>query len=70
MPAAPRPAEASATTAGGARVKARAYTFSGLDVEGKLKTPQLLFFSAGSSRSSTLDPDKRSFMKELAANRR
>ncbi len=46
--------------------KSRVYTFTGLDVEGKLKTPQLLFFlNRVKLELDTTSPEKRSFMKEL-----
>jgi hypothetical protein len=46
--------------------KPRVYDFSGLDVEGKLKTPQLLFFrSRVKQELDTSTPEKRSFMPEL-----
>src|SRR6185369_14761847 len=37
-------AKPEARPASGKSPKAKVYTFSGLDVEGKLKTPQLLYF--------------------------
>jgi hypothetical protein len=46
--------------------KAKVYTFSGLDVEGKLKTPQLLYFlNRVKLELDTTSPEKRSFLKEL-----
>jgi hypothetical protein len=46
--------------------KAKVYTFSGLDVEGKLKTPQLLYFlNRVKSELDTTGREKRSFLKEL-----
>ncbi len=48
--------------------KARVYTFTGLDVEGKLKTPQLLYFrSRVKQELDTSTSEKRSFLKELEA---
>lgn len=48
--------------------KARVHTFSGLDVEGKLKTPQLLYFrSRVKQELDTSTSEKRSFLKELEA---
>jgi hypothetical protein len=42
------------------------YTFSGLDVEGKLKTPQLLYFlNRVKTELDTTGHEKRSFLKEL-----
>jgi hypothetical protein len=46
--------------------KPRVYDFGGLEVEGKLKTPQLLFFRARVKQElDTSTPEKRSFMQEL-----
>jgi hypothetical protein len=46
--------------------KAKVYTFNGLDVEGKLKTPQLLFFlNRVKLELDTTGREKRSFLKEL-----
>jgi hypothetical protein len=46
--------------------KAKVYTFTGLDVEGKLKTPQLLFFlNRVKLELDTTSPERRSFLKEL-----
>jgi hypothetical protein len=46
--------------------KAKVHTFSGLDVEGKLKTPQLLYFlNRVKLELDTTSPEKRSFLKEL-----
>ncbi len=74
--AAPAPAAdraASSTTDGqstappsGKPPKVKVYSFSGLDVEGKLKTPQLLYFlNRIKAEFDTSTLDKRSFMKEL-----
>jgi len=58
-PEAPKPASTKPP-------KPKVYTFSGLDVEGKLKTPQLLFFlNRVKLELDTTSPDKRSFLKEL-----
>ncbi len=61
-----RPAgEAKGSTAGG-KVKTKTYTFGAMDVEGKLKTPQLLYFLNRVKLELDMSaPDKRSFMKEL-----
>ena len=59
-------ADAKSNARPGKPARPRVYTFSGLDVEGKLKTPQLLYF-LGRVRlelDTTVTP-KRSFMKEL-----
>jgi len=52
---------------GGAKnVKTKTYTFGAMDVEGKLKTPQLLYFLNRVKLELDMSaPDKRSFMKEL-----
>jgi len=52
--------------AGGKNVKSKTYTFGAMDVEGKLKTPQLLYFLNRVKLELDMSaPDKRSFMKEL-----
>ena len=57
-PAAPAPS--------GGKVKSKTYTFGAMDVEGKLKTPQLLYFLNRVKMELDMSaPDKRSFMKEL-----
>jgi len=49
--------------------KVKVYSFSGLDVEGKLKTPQLLYFlNRIKAEFDTSTLDKRSFMPELEAS--
>ena len=46
--------------------KTRVYTFGAMDVEGKLKTPQLLYFLNRVKLELEMSaPDRRSFMKEL-----
>ena len=58
----PKPAKASARTA----PKARSYTFSGIDIEGKLKTPQILYFlNRMRSEFDSTAPDHRSFLSEI-----
>jgi hypothetical protein len=60
--------EKSVTTpaAGGKKVTSKTYTFGAMDVEGKLKTPQLLYFLNRVKLELDMSaPDKRSFMKEL-----
>jgi hypothetical protein len=62
-------AEAKAPTksADGKTLKTKTYTFGAMDVEGKLKTPQLLYFLNRVKLELDMSaPDKRSFMKELA----
>lgn len=55
--------------AGGGTTKAaktKVYTFGAMDVEGKLKTPQLLYFLNRVKLELEMSaPDHRSFMKEL-----
>jgi len=60
--------DATTTTApGGKTIKTKTYTFGAMDVEGKLKTPQLLYFLNRVKLELDMSaPDKRSFMKELA----
>jgi hypothetical protein len=49
--------------------KVKVYSFTGLDVEGKLKTPQLLYFlNRIKAEFDTSTLDKRSFMPELEAS--
>jgi hypothetical protein len=51
---------------GATRMKTKTYTFGAMDVEGKLKTPQLLYFLNRVKLELDMSaPDKRSFMKEL-----
>ncbi len=63
-----RPAgEAAKAGGGGKNLKTKTYTFGAMDVEGKLKTPQLLYFLNRVKLELDMSaPDKRSFMKELA----
>jgi hypothetical protein len=56
----------SSKTADGKTIKTKTYTFGAMDVEGKLKTPQLLYFLNRVKLELDMSaPDKRSFMKEL-----
>jgi hypothetical protein len=63
----PEGTTASAEPSGTARAgKTRVYTFGGLDLEGKLRTPQLLYFRGRMRQeldASSLQ--RRSFLKEL-----
>jgi hypothetical protein len=53
-------------TADGKTIKTKTYTFGAMDVEGKLKTPQLLYFLNRVKLELDMSaPDTRSFMKEL-----
>jgi hypothetical protein len=57
------------TTPGGKTLRTKTYTFGAMDVEGKLKTPQLLYFLNRVKLELDMSaPDKRSFMKELAGS--
>jgi hypothetical protein len=57
---------APATTDPKTGTKSKQYTFGGLDIDGKLKTPQLLYFlNRMKSEFDTTTPDKRSFIPEL-----
>jgi hypothetical protein len=57
---------ATEAKSGGKNVKTKTYTFGAMDVEGKLKTPQLLYFLNRVKLELDMSaPDKRSFMKEL-----
>jgi len=59
-------AAAPAPATGGKKVTSKTYTFGAMDVEGKLKTPQLLYFLNRVKLELDMSaPDKRSFMKEL-----
>ena len=63
--AAPEP-QAETRTAPGRTPKTKVYNFSGLDVEGRLKTPQLLYFlNRVKLELDTTGREKRSFLKEL-----
>jgi hypothetical protein len=55
-----------APSAGARPAKPRVYTFGGLDVEGKLKAPQLLYFRSRMRQElDTSNSESRSFLKEL-----
>jgi hypothetical protein len=59
-------ADTSAASSGTRAGKPRVYTFGGLDLEGKLRTPQLLYFRGRMRQeldASSLQ--RRSFLKEL-----
>jgi len=46
--------------------KTRSYTFTGLDIDGRLKTPQLLYFlNRMKAEFDTTTPTHRSFLPEL-----
>ena len=50
----------------GKTFKSKTYNFGAMDVEGKLKTPQLLYFLNRVKLELDMSaPDTRSFMKEL-----
>src|ERR1700710_287012 len=64
----PAAAEAGdgASPTGKKPAKTNVYTFGAMDVEGKLKTPQLLYFLNRIKLELEMSaPDHRSFMKEL-----
>ena len=64
MPVAPDSAAGPNTTK---PAKTKVYSFGAMDVEGKLKTPQLLYFLNRVKLELDMSaPDHRSFMKELA----
>jgi hypothetical protein len=57
---------AGASGKGGKNFKSKTYSFGAMDVEGKLKTPQLLYFLNRVKLELDMSaPDTRSFMKEL-----
>ena len=68
-PAGPTTAPAAAERpcrADGKTYKSKTYNFGAMDVEGKLKTPQLLYFLNRVKLELDMSaPDTRSFMKEL-----
>ena len=54
-----------------AEIKSKTYTFGALDIEGRLKTPQLLYFlSRMKSEFDSASPQHRSFMPELKRSAR
>ena len=58
--------EGAASASGGKTFKSKTYNFGAMDVEGKLKTPQLLYFLNRVKLELDMSaPDTRSFMKEL-----
>jgi len=62
----PEAAKAAPADAANSGKKEKTYTFGGLDIDGKLKTPQLLYFlNRMKSEFDTTTPDKRSFIPEL-----
>ena len=63
----PRGSDPSDAPAAGTKPsKTKVYTFGAMDVEGKLKTPQLLYFLNRVKLELEMSaPDHRSFMKEL-----
>ncbi len=57
------------TKTGLAPTKEKTYSFGGLDIDGRLKTPQLLYFlNRMKSEFDTTTPDKRSFIPELKSS--
>lgn len=62
----PDDSTATAVSPGTKTAKTKVYTFGAMDVEGKLKTPQLLYFLNRIKLELEMSaPDHRSFMKEL-----
>ncbi len=60
------PAEAGDAPSEGKAGKPKVYNFSGLDLEGRLKTPQLLYFlNRVRVELDSTNNAKRSFMKDL-----
>jgi hypothetical protein len=63
---APAPVEDRTVQVDAQGKKSKTYSFTGLDIDGKLKTPQLLYFlNRMKSEFDTTTPDKRSFIPEL-----
>jgi hypothetical protein len=57
---------AAAPAAAAKTPKTKVYSFTGMDVEGKLKTPQLLYFlNRIQTEFQPSTPEKRSFRNEL-----
>ena len=53
------------------KLKTKTYSFGGLDIEGRLKTPQLLYFlSRMKTEFDTTIPKHRSFIPELQRSAR
>jgi hypothetical protein len=60
------PTDVPPTTVDKSGQKSKNYSFNGLDIDGKLKTPQLLYFlNRMRSEFDSTTPDKRSFIPEL-----
>jgi hypothetical protein len=58
--------QAAKAQSGAGSTKVKSYDFSGLDVEGKLRTPQLLYFlHRMQAEFEGVTPEKRSFLPEL-----
>jgi hypothetical protein len=65
-PPPPPAADDKSVTTDAAGKKSKSYTFTGLDLDGKLKTPQLLYFlNRMKSEFDTTTPSRRSFLPEL-----
>jgi hypothetical protein len=64
--AAPAPVEDKTIVVDKEGKKSKTYSFTGLDIDGKLKTPQLLYFlNRMKSEFDTTTPSRRSFIPEL-----
>jgi hypothetical protein len=62
----PSPVEDKSIQTDAAGKKSKTYSFTGLDIDGKLKTPQLLYFlNRMKSEFDTTTPSRRSFLPEL-----
>jgi hypothetical protein len=62
----PKPEAAPPAVAKTGAQKTKTYTFGGLDIDGKLKTPQLLYFlNRMKSELDATTPERRSFLPEL-----
>jgi len=63
---APAPVEDKTIQTDASGKKSKTYSFTGLDIDGKLKTPQLLYFlNRMKSEFDTTTPSRRSFIPEL-----
>jgi hypothetical protein len=62
----PAPSDDKSVQTDASGKKSKSYTFTGLDLDGKLKTPQLLYFlNRMKSEFDTTTPSRRSFLPEL-----
>lgn len=62
----PQPARTDDAAAAHKPTRSKTYTFTGLDIDGRLKTPQLLYFlNRMKAEFDSTTPAKRSFIPEL-----